>query len=359
MWHTTFGEIAVRERLFVRPGKQFRPFSTEADIRCHGCSLPLQRVIVDFGADQAFGRACKKLQEHYGISLPVSTIRKLTEHHANRMLEQQTPTLEIPDQIGCAQQIGEIDGSMIPIMSVAETAKDKRKNKTLHWKEARLSLVHEQGKITPKFGVVFQGSVNDAGQCLLNSAILAGFGRQTQLHAIGDGAPWIAEQVQDKFGRQGNYLVDFYHVCDYLAAASPHCAKNDTPTNWLETQKQALKNNAYQQVIQTLEPYLEANDTDDKQAPVRACHRYLSNRSEQLDYQTALEKGLPIGSGEIESAHRYVIQERLKLPGAWWKAHHADAMLALRVVRANQQWEDYWESTKARRLNHKSKSMHF
>ena len=49
--------------------------------------------------------------------------------------------------------------------------------------------------------------------------------------------------------------------------------------------------------------------------PVRACLRYLSNRPHQLDYKGALEKGLPIGSGEIESAHRYVIQQRLKLPG--------------------------------------------
>ncbi len=59
--------------------------------------------------------------------------------------------------------------------------------------------------------------------------------------------------------------------------------------------------------------------------------------------QTA-EKGLPIGSGEIESAHRYVIQERLKLPGAWWKAENVDSMLALRVVRANDQWDEYWDN---------------
>ena len=70
-------------------------------------------------------------------------------------------------------------------------------------------------------------------------------------------------------------------------------------------------------VIKNLKPYLEANEIDDNKAPVRACHRYLSNRTDQLDYKNAIEKGLPIGSGEIESAHRYVIQKRLKLSGAW------------------------------------------
>ena len=53
---------------------------------------------------------------------------------------------------------------------------------------------------------------------------------------------------------------------------------------------------------------------------------------------------LPIGSGEVESAHRYVIQDRLKRAGAWWKLKNAKHMLALRVSRANQEWDRYWQS---------------
>lgn len=164
-------------------------------------------------------------------------------------------------------------------------------------------------------------------------------------HAVGDGAVWIADQVDDKFGLQASYLVDFYHVCEYLSEAAKSCANDDK--SWLETQKQALKNNEYETVISNLKLNLEADEIEDQKAPVRACHRYLSNRTDQLDYKTAIEKGLPIGSGEIESAHRYVIQERLKLPGAWWKAANADSMLALRVLRANDQWDDYWDAKAA------------
>jgi hypothetical protein len=54
--------------------------------------------------------------------------------------------------------------------------------------------------------------------------------------------------------------------------------------------------------------------------------------------------GLPIGSSAIEGAHRYVIQSRLKLAGAWWKLNNAKHMLALRVCRANGDWGPYWES---------------
>lgn len=56
--------------------------------------------------------------------------------------------------------------------------------------------------------------------------------------------------------------------------------------------------------------------------------------------------GLPTGSGEIESAHRYVIQDRLKRAGAWWKLKNARHMLALalRACRANPVWDRYWLS---------------
>ncbi len=51
-------------------------------------------------------------------------------------------------------------------------------------------------------------------------------------------------------------------------------------------------------------PHLEAGC----EGPVTDCDCYLRKRLTHLDYQGALEKGLPIGSGEIESAHRYVIR---------------------------------------------------
>ncbi len=58
-------------------------------------------------------------------------------------------------------------------------------------------------------------------------------------------------------------------------------------------------------------------------ASVRQCFRYITKRPGQFNYQEATAAKLPIGSGEVESAHRYVVQERLKLPGAWWLKDNA------------------------------------
>jgi hypothetical protein len=233
--------------------------------------------------------------------------------------------------------IGEMDGSMVPVVEVAKDADDKRKGKTLVWKEARLCIAHELGSVTPVFGGHFAGGVEESGRQWERCAAKAGFGPGSRLHAVGDGAPWIANQVEARFGTQGAYLVDFFHTCEYLGAAATACAANDGEA-WLETQKDRLKANRADAVLEALAPCLEA----DYEGPVADCDRYLRNRLSQLDYKGALEKGLPIGSGEIESAHRYVIQERLKLPGAWWTPANVEAMLALRLNRANREYDDYW-----------------
>ena len=106
--------------------------------------------------------------------------------------------------------------------------------------------------------------------------------------------------------------------------------------------KDWLKDNRWPGVLESVRPFLEPASILDKDAPVRACYRYIANWPDFLDYKGALAAGLPIGSGEVESAHRYVIQIRLKIAGAWWKIENADKMLALRVVRANGDWEKYW-----------------
>ena len=233
---------------------------------------------------------------------------------------------------------------MVPIVKIDTTQSDKRKGKTLQWQEAKICLAHQQGSKTLAYGGTFQGGVDTAGQCLFDCAVQAGFGTATPVHGVGDGAQWIADQIEDKFGAQGTFLVDFFHACDYLSAAGKAIVSSEQQQKmWINEQKARLKTNQANQVLQELQTHMEPPTTQDSDAPVRQCHRYLNNRTGQLDYQGAIKRGLPIGSGEIESAHRYIVQQRLKRPGAWWCPDNAEHMLALRLNRANRQWTTYWQ----------------
>jgi len=324
-----------------------RPFSEAAEVHCRGYSLPLQRVITDFGADVPFGQIPDKLQEHHGIHVPVSSAQAMTQRHAQQMLQTQLDTLkcDIPEVDGVECLIVEMDGSMIPIVTTEATtvegeAVDRRTTRQIGWQEARLVFARTPEQAVPVFGATF-GSTDEAGEQLVASAIRAGVGQQTYVHGVGDGAPWIADQIAQRFGQPGRYVLDFYHLCDYLADASTVCAP-DHPKAWLEQQKRRLKHHHVAAVLKALRSHLESDTVPDKSAPVRSAYRYIHNRLEQLDYKGAIADELPIGSGEIESAHRYVIQQRLKRSGSWWKVENAWAMLALRVLRQNQDWQSYW-----------------
>jgi hypothetical protein len=335
----------VIEPQYRKGSKRIRPFAQSAQVRHRCCSRPLQRAVTDFGADLPFAQVMDKLVEHYGVILGESTIRHITEGHAQRIFEtaQQTRPSWPLESGPRATVIVEMDGGMVPIVEPDGTRQDQRKGKTLQWKEAKLCLAHRQGSKTLVYGGTLQGDVDVAGQQLLTCATQAGFGRDTPVHAIGDGAPWIADQIEAQFGAQGRYLLDFYHVCEYLGAAAASIA-HDAPARaaWMDEQKTRLKTQQSDKVLQALQPHLEKVGLADSDSPVRQCHRYLSHRQDQLDYQSAMAQGLPIGSGEIESAHRYIVQKRLKLPGAWWCAANAEHMLALRLNRANRQWNAYW-----------------
>ena len=297
--------------------------------------------MVDFAADVPFAQAAEKLREHYGVSLSPSTIREITERHARELAAQTDREPVWPSAPGAATIVAEIDGGMVPLVETDPQSGDRRRGKRLFWKEAKICLAHPPGSASPVYGGTLQGGVAHAGRCLLACAVAAGLGTNTRVHAVGDGAAWIAERVAELFGTCATFLVDFYHVCDYLAAAAKSCAP-DAPGAWLERQKERLKTGRSAAVLGDLLEAMEPPDTPEDAAPVRACHRYLANRRAHLDYRAALAAGLPIGSGEIESAHRYVVQQRLKRPGAWWTADNAEAMLALRIARANGQWASYW-----------------
>lgn len=333
-----------------RDGFRIRPFSEAAGIHARGYSRTLQRIVCDFGADHSFGAVNHKLKEHYGITLPTSAARRITELHADGITKLAT-SLQVAGHNSAEVIIAESDGSMIPICETylpeapepsVNLSNDRRKHKRLFWKEARLSMAHAEGSVTPVFAGTME-SVKIAGQQMMLCVQQAGAIEGTKIHCVGDGAPWIANQVEEKFGSNGKYLIDFYHLCEYLSAAAPYCAKSNSVEAWLKTQKDALKSNQHTHVLHALRPYLENQTIEDAQAPVRACYRYINNRPNQLDYKTAIEKGLPIGSGEIESAHRYVIQKRLKLSGAWWLLKNAKNIINLRTCRANHLWDDYWK----------------
>lgn len=319
-----------------RRGPLLRPFCERAAVRPRGRSHRLQRALVDFGAEESFARAAVRVREHYGLDVAAEQVRQQTLTHGARI----SALTVSPPLRSAATLVTQLDGSMIPIVVPATRGADRRRGKQLLWREARLCLARPQDSVTPCYGATL-GSVAVTGRLWRDTAQAAGLGNQTHVHGVGDGAEWILTQFQEQFGVQGRYLVDFYHVSEYLAAAAT-VIQPQNPHVWRRRQQGRLLANKVPAVLRALAAHLEPEGTP--QAPVRAAHRYLSQRRAHLDYAGSRAADLDIGSGEIESGHRHVIQQRLKLAGCWWKEPSAEAMLGLRVARANRLWSRYWST---------------
>lgn len=295
--------------------------------------------MVDFGADSSFAAAVEKLREHYRIEVSQSAVRQCTEGHGAAMQLESEVQVSLPRE-GVRELLAEIDGTLVPIVEIGEAKGDKRRQRGSKWQEARLCLAGQARSLRRRYAATM-GNVESAGRVWKACVAEAGAGDNTHLHCVGDGARWIVSQVREQFGSQATFLVDFYHLSEYLGEAASVIAGQGAKS-WLWQQQERMKANRSAEVLAELAAHREGESVSEADAPVRRCLRYIQARLDYLDYAGAIERGLPIGSGEIESGNRSVLQARLKLSGAWWRAENAEKMLALRVTRANGEWRSYW-----------------
>lgn len=320
-----------------RRGAQMRPFCERAQVRPRAYSRPLQRALVDLGADDSFLKATQKMREHYGVEVPLAAARQLTLAHAKAVGAVQHPA-----EPGAKLLITSLDGSMVPIVE-SGSGEDRRKNKTLFWKQANLCCARSKDAVECVYGATL-ASVKMAGLVWRAVAVGAGLLPTSSVHAVADGADPIFDAFNAQFApweKKAKFTVDYYHVDEHLSVAADHIAPAKKKA-WLHRQHGLLLANQVPRVLKTLAAHLEP--PEQAEAPVRGVHQYIHKRKNNMDYAGAKAQGLPIGSGEIESAHRHVIQQRLKVAGAWWTLQNAEAMLQLRTTRANHDWNRYWSA---------------
>ena len=68
---------------------------------------------------------------------------------------------------------------------------------------------------------------------------------------------------------------------------------------------------------------------------------YYENNRQYMKYDEYLKAGYPIGSGVAEGACRHLVKDRMELTGMRWCVEGAQAMLNLRAIYLNDQWDDF------------------
>ena len=157
----------------------------------------------------------------------------------------------------------------------------------------------------------------------------------TQLVLLSDGATWIRKWASKTFPT-AILILDFFHVLEYLFAFANLALKDESQRKgWCEQQRLLLLQSGPGQVIANiLELPCKAKAAKDAQKRVV---RYYRKNKERMDYAFYKKQGWYIGSGMIESAHRTVIQKRLRLSGQRWNTG-AQPILNLRACFMSKKW---------------------
>lgn len=161
-------------------------------------------------------------------------------------------------------------------------------------------------------------------------------GPQTVVVIIGDGAEWIWNRAS-LFARRCE-ILDFWHAVEkaWELARLRYGEESKRATDWVTRLGEELKAGKVDGVIARLSAQKTA--TCDQREALEALIRYYTDNRQRMRYDEYLRRGYGIGSGAIESAHKQVVQARLRQAGMRWSEAGAQRWLALRVLLLNGQW---------------------
>lgn len=166
--------------------------------------------------------------------------------------------------------------------------------------------------------------------------------------ALVDGNNHQIDRIQAEAANRGvavTIVVDLVHVLEYLWAAAWCFFAEGHPEAeaWVRQRALAiLEGNATQVAAGIRRRATASKLARPKRAKADACAKYLINKAPYLDYPTALAAGWPIATGIIEGACRHLVADRMDITGARWSVDGAEAVLKLRAIRVNGDFDAYW-----------------
>jgi hypothetical protein len=218
-------------------------------------------------------------------------------------------------------------------------------------------IITRPGKSPPKKAPVAAGkwltaSVTDD----IPAVIAAGFAeadrrdpaRQRTWIALVDGNKQQIEAIQAEAAARDarvTILIDFIHVLEYIWKAAWSFFETGDPAaeEWVSAQATKILESKSAQVAAGIR---RRATTYGYSAAERdgadTCAAYLTAKRPYLDYAAALAAGWPIATGVIEGACRHIVKDRMDITGARWGLDGAEAILKLRAIHANGDFDAYW-----------------
>jgi len=307
----------------------------------------------DFGIGDSFSKASKKFKEHYNFETGISTVDRTTKEIAleaseyidNKLSSANTKT-DSEDHSFQDKILIEPDGCEIrtALMKEIENADTKTpvygnplKEKIVRWRDVRLGFARPLDEKEKVFAGKM-GCYPEVASQLHSAAELSGMTSETEVIGIADGGIGQSEELKKQFPNM-QFILDKSHLRDHFYdTADKMGIPKEERSKWAEPQITKISYGAADQIIEELLNENHLNPCNRLKRLIGCLDRF----EDDITYYYFKEKGYPIGSGEIESAHKSVPLKRLKIPGAAWHPDSIDPMLSLRILRADDWGDDFW-----------------
>jgi len=141
-------------------------------------------------------------------------------------------------------------------------------------------------------------------------------------------------------------VLDLIHVTEYLwdATRAFHAERDPAAEEWVSQRLlEILRGKSSLVAAGMRRSATKLKMTKKQRVPVDKCAAYLLKYRPYLHYDQYLAAGLPIASGVIEGACRYLVKDRMEKTGARWSLKSAEAVLRLRALRASGDFDEYWQ----------------
>lgn len=241
------------------------------------------------------------------------------------------------------------DGVTVPFRSQPKTPKG-----LVVWQEVKVTVLTRLGKRQTQTGktvtqlhqrrlVAVLGDINALKPRLQLEALSQGVTTATQVVWISDGARGFWRLYRECFAEHAIGILDFYHAAQHLwQAASVYHNGNParTPQMWFDRMRHQLRYGFGKRIIKELDWLSKSKNTDELTKPIlRQVRDYLKTHIDHIQYRQFKQQNLPIGSGMVESACKWLIQQRFKGTGMRWSEDGFNHLLHLRLAWVNQRFD--------------------
>jgi hypothetical protein len=209
------------------------------------------------------------------------------------------------------------------------------------WQEVKLGLVQVPGETTRLYSARPTDEIDGAFQALLALGVLKGWTEQTKVRGLADGARHIRDRMQETFHAcPFQFILDRPHAREHLAETAEALAEitGYEATSWADEALDRIEAGEGMSVVGQLRG-AHAEHADDR---LRLNADYVERNRDSMAYADYRARGWSQPSSEVQSAHRHVVQQRMKIPGAWWHPDNVPGVLALRMLKSNGWWDEYW-----------------